>query len=139
MDIQKMTELLLGKIEEMKADINATIQTGHAEMKAQINAKAQKSKSDPDVLEAAVGTYNEISDEMETSGTTEAVLERQGLRKEEMNVDVVGSVEERRVKVRHRRQPRKRIQDSVGSRQKLTAARRQKIRRSGPAVRKGHA
>jgi hypothetical protein len=74
----------------------------------------------------------------------QAAAEWQELFKKEINfdVDAVRSLEDRhrvrRLNVRRRRQPRKWIQDSVLSRQKLTAARTWKIRRPVPAVHKGH-
>jgi hypothetical protein len=89
-------------------------------------------------MEAALDTYKEIKDEMETSGETEAVLERQELRKEEMNMDAVRPMEDRhkgqRLKIRRGRQPRKRVQVSVGSRQKFATARRRKLHCAVPAV-----
>jgi hypothetical protein len=69
-----------------------------------------ESKSDSDVMGAAVDAYKEVLDKMETSGATEAILERQ-----ELNVDTVGSLEDQHVDrhliVRCHRQPRKWIQD----------------------------
>jgi hypothetical protein len=57
--------------------------------------------------------------------STEAILEQQRLREEEMNVANFGSLEDRygdrRKVVRRRRGAKKRIQDSVGSRQELSA------------------
>jgi hypothetical protein len=54
-----------------------------------------------------------------TPGATEAAVERQELLKEEINVDNIGSLEdrcgERRLAVRRRRGAKKRTQDSVGS------------------------
>jgi hypothetical protein len=76
------------------------------------------------------------------SEETEAAVERQDLFKEEINLDNIGSSEDRsgeqRLAVRRRRGAKKRTQDSVGSRQKLSAARKRVIRRAIPAVRKGN-
>jgi hypothetical protein len=73
---------------------------------------------------------------------TEAAVERQELFKEELNNENVGSSEDRsgeqRLAVRRRRGAKKRTQDSVGSRQKVSAARKRVIRRAIPAVRKGN-
>jgi hypothetical protein len=76
-----------------------------------------------------------------TPEETEAPVERQDLFKEEMNVDNIRSSEDRceeqRLVVRRRRGAKKRSQDSFGSRQKVSAARKQVIHRAIPAVRKG--
>jgi hypothetical protein len=67
-------------------------------------------------------------------------VERQDLFKEETYAENIGPSEDRsgyrRLVVRRRRGAKKRIQDTVGSRQKLSAARKQVIRRAVPAVRK---
>jgi hypothetical protein len=72
---------------------------------------------------------------------TEAVVERQDLFKEETNFDNIGSSEDRckdeLLVVRRLRGPNKRTQDSVGSRQKISAARKRVARRAIPALRKG--
>jgi hypothetical protein len=73
---------------------------------------------------------------------TEAAVERQEIFKEETNFDNIGSSENRckdqRLAARHRRGAKKRSQDSVRSRQKVSAARKRVIRRTIPAVRKGN-
>jgi hypothetical protein len=73
---------------------------------------------------------------------TEATVERQGLFKEKINVDNLASSEDRSgyqlFTVQRRQGAKKRIQDSVVSRQKLSAAQKQVVRRAVPAVRKGH-
>jgi hypothetical protein len=72
-----------------------------------------------------------------TLEATEAAVQR-----EKINVDDIGSSEDRceeqRLVVRRRRGAKKRTQDSVGSRQKSSAARKRVIRRPHSAVRKGH-
>jgi hypothetical protein len=77
-----------------------------------------------------------------TPEATEAAVEWQDLFKEEISLDNIGSSEDRcedqRLAVRRRRGAKKRTQDSVGSRQKVSAARKQVIRRAIPAVRKGN-
>jgi hypothetical protein len=88
------------------------------------------------------------SEEMEatnleaTPEATEAAVERQELFEEEINFDTIGSSEDRcedqRLAVRRRRGAKKRSQDSVGSWQKISAARKRVKRRPVPAVRKGH-
>jgi hypothetical protein len=78
---------------------------------------------------------------LEATLEAEPVLECQELFKEETNVDNIASSEDRygeqRLAVRRRRGAKKRAQDSIGSRQKLSAARMRVIRRAVPAVRKG--
>jgi hypothetical protein len=73
---------------------------------------------------------------------TEATVERQELFEEKINVDNIGSSEDRceeqRLVVRRRRGEKKRTQYCVGSRQKVSAARKRVIRRAVPAVRKGN-
>jgi hypothetical protein len=73
---------------------------------------------------------------------TEAAVERLELFKEETNFDNIGSSENRckdqRLAVRLRRGAKKRSQDSVGSRQKLSAGCKQVIHRAASAVRKGN-
>jgi hypothetical protein len=76
-----------------------------------------------------------------TPDETEAAVERQDLFKKEINAENFGSSEDRsgyqRLAVRRYQGAKKRTQDSVGSRQKLSAARKRVIRRAVPAVRKG--
>jgi hypothetical protein len=73
---------------------------------------------------------------------TEAAVERQEFRENEINAENIVSSEDRsgyqRLAVRRRRGAKKRTQDSVGSQQKLSAARKRVIRRAIPAVRKGN-
>jgi hypothetical protein len=88
------------------------------------------------------------SEEMEatnleaTPEATEAPVERQDLVKEEINAENIGSSEDRsgyqRLAVRRRRGAKKRTQDRVGSRQKVSVAHKRVIRRANPAVRKGN-
>jgi hypothetical protein len=74
-------------------------------------------------------------------GETEAAVERQELFEEEINVDTIASSEDRygeqHLAVRRRRGAKKRSQDSVGSRQKLSVACKRVIHLAVPAVRKG--
>jgi hypothetical protein len=76
-----------------------------------------------------------------TPEETEAAVERKELFKEETYSNNIGSSEDlckgRRLVVRRRRGAKKRSQNSVGSRLKLSAARKRVIRLSVPAVRKG--
>jgi hypothetical protein len=69
-------------------------------------------------------------------------VKRQELFKEETNFDNIGSSEDRsgyqRLAVRRRRGAKKRPQASVGSRQKVSAARKRVTHRAIPAVRKGN-
>jgi hypothetical protein len=77
-----------------------------------------------------------------TPEATEATVEWQDLFKEEINNENFESSEDRsgeqRLVVRCRRGAKKRTQDSVGFRQKLSAARKRVVRRAIPAVRKGN-
>jgi hypothetical protein len=77
-----------------------------------------------------------------TPEETEAAVGRQDLFREETNAKNIGPSEDRceeqRLVVRRRRGVKKRSQDSVGSRQKVSAARKRVIRRAIPAVRKGN-
>jgi hypothetical protein len=102
----------------------------------------------PDNSEGDVITSEVSSEEMEatnleaTPEATEAAVERQELFKEETSPNNIGSSEDRceeqRLVARRRRGAKKRSQDSVGSRQKVSAARKPVIRRAIPAVRKGN-
>jgi sirohydrochlorin ferrochelatase len=73
---------------------------------------------------------------------TEAAVEPQDLIKEEINLENIGSSEDRceeqRLAVRRRRGAKKRTQDSVGSRQKSSAGRKREISHAIPADRKGN-
>jgi hypothetical protein len=101
-----------------------------------------------DNSEGDVITSEESSEEMEatnleaTPEETEAAVERQEIRENEINAENIGSSEDRfkdqRLAVRRRRGAKKWSQDSVRSRQKLSAARKQVIRRAASAVRKGN-
>jgi hypothetical protein len=100
-----------------------------------------------DNSEDDVITSEESSEEMEaanpevTPDETEAAVERQELFKEHIDFDNFASSEDRygyqRLAVRRCRGAKKRSQDSVGSRQKSSAARKRVIRRAVPAVPKG--
>jgi hypothetical protein len=92
------------------------------------------SKPGPERMEDAVVTFERSLDRMEatnvvaTSEKTEATVVGQELFIQEMNIDNIGSLEDRYgdrcLAVRRRRGAKKRIQDSVGSRQKSSAARK---------------
>jgi hypothetical protein len=109
--------------------------------------EATRLEATPEETEAVVITSEESSEEMEatnleaTPDETEAAVERQERFEKETNFDTIGSsedrCEDRRLIVRRRRGPKKRSQDSVGSRQKSSAARKRVIHRAVPAVRKG--
>jgi hypothetical protein len=104
----------------------------------------EKSKAGPDRMEDVVVTFEGSLDRMEATDVevnpeeTEAAVGRQELFKEEMNVDSIRSLEDRygdrRWVVRLRRGPKKRTRYSVGSRQKLSAARKRLIGRAVLAV-----
>jgi hypothetical protein len=90
----------------------------------------EKSKAGPERMEDAIVTFEESSGKIEAE-----------LRKGEMNVDNIESLEDRygdrRLVVRRRRGAKKRIQDSVGSRQK-SALRKRLVCRAIPAMLKGN-
>jgi hypothetical protein len=108
----------------------------------------KNSKAGPEEMEAAVVTFEESSDKMEiedleeNSKATEAVVKWQELRNEQMNVDNIGSLEDRHddrhLVVRRRRRVKKPTQGNGGVWQKLAAARKRMIRSAVPEVRKGH-
>jgi hypothetical protein len=89
-------------------------------------------KACPEEMEADMVTFEGSLDRKEathmeaTPGEKEAAVVRQELFKEETNVDNVRSLEDRyadrRLVVRHCRGAQKRIQDSIGSRQKLSSS-----------------
>jgi hypothetical protein len=128
---------------EMKADIIAKIEAGQKEILALFRGSRTYGKGT-----TTCQTETSCSEEMEatnlevTPEETEAAVERQELFKEETNFENMGSSEDRsgyrRLVLRRRREATKRIQDSVGSRQKLSAARKRLIRRVIRAVRKGN-
>jgi hypothetical protein len=136
----------------MKA-LQAEIKAAYAEMEAR--AEAERFLVSLDGLTSyGEGTTTcqtdttSSSEEMEatkleaTPEETEDTVERQELFKEEINVDNIGSSEDRceeqRLVVRRRLGAKKRSQDSVGSRQKVSAARKRIIRCAVPAVRTGN-
>jgi hypothetical protein len=103
----------------------------------------------PEETEADMITFEQNSEDMDATTLeanpeeTEAAVERPELfQKEETKFDNIGSSEDRckaqRLVMRHRRGANMRIRDSVGSRQKLSAACKRVKRRAVPAVRKGH-
>jgi hypothetical protein len=109
----------------------------------------EKSKAGPEGREAAVDTFEgslnniEITDVEAILEDIEVSVERLELLNNEINFDNIGSLEDRYgdrcLVVRRRRTAKKRTQDSVGSRQKLSAARKRLlIRRAVSALRKGN-
>jgi hypothetical protein len=94
----------------------------------------EESQSGPKEMEADVITFEECSNKMDATNVEatpvakEDVLERQELREEETNFHNIGSsedrCEDRRFVVRRRRGAKKRIQQSVWSQYKSSAARR---------------
>jgi hypothetical protein len=125
--------------EELTADLKVMV--------ARMAANQAEMLACPDNSEADVITLEESSEEMDATRLeanpepTEAAVERQELFKEETSHDNIGSSENRckdqRLAVRRRRGAKKRTRDSVGSLQKLSAARKRVILRAVPAVRKG--
>jgi hypothetical protein len=148
-----MLELLLASQERASAEIKASLEKIDAEMKARAVARHERYLAFLDGLtfygEGTTTSQTETtssSEEMEatnleaTPEATEAAVERQKLHENEINFDTIGSSEDRcedqRLAVRRRRGAKKRSQASVGSRQKVSAARKRVIRRAIPAVRK---
>jgi hypothetical protein len=120
----------------MKVDIIAKIEVGQKEILTSFRGPTtchSETTSCPEEMDAT---------RLVNPEETEAAVERQELFKEKINVDNVGSSEDRcqekRLVVRRRRGAKKRTQDSVGSRQKVSAARKRVIRSAVPAVRKGN-
>jgi hypothetical protein len=106
-------------------------------------AKQAEMLACPEEMEADVSSEEMEATKMEASlEATEAAGERQELFKEGTNFENIGSSAARfgdqRLVVRRRRGAKKRAQDSVGSRQKSSVARKRVIRRAVSAVRKGH-
>jgi hypothetical protein len=96
----------------------------------------------PEEMEADVSSEEMEATNLEaTPEETEAAVEWQELSKEETYFDNIGSLkdqcQDRCLVVRRRRGAKKRSQDSVGSRQKSSAARKRAICCAVPAVRKG--
>jgi hypothetical protein len=126
--------------EELTADLKAMV--------ARMAANRAEMLACPDNSEAGVITSEESSEQMDATRLeanpeeTEAAMERQDLFKEKTYFDNIVSSEDRceeqRLFVRRRRGAKKRTQDSFGSRQKLSAARKREIRRAISAVRKGN-
>jgi hypothetical protein len=131
----------------MKA-VQAEIKAAYAEMEARAEARHERFLVRLDGLTSYGKETTTCSEEMDATileanpEETEAAVERQDLFKEEINLENIGSSEDRsgyqRLVVRRRRGANKRTQDSVGSRQKLSAARKPVVRRAIPAVRKGN-
>jgi hypothetical protein len=128
----------------MKADIIAKIEAGHERFLAFLDGLTSYGKGTTTCRTETTSCRGEM-DVTKTEATpeeAEAAVERQELLEEGINFDDIGSSQvrygDRCLVVRRRRGAKKRIQDSVGSRQKLFAARKRVIRRAVPAVRKGH-
>jgi cell pole-organizing protein PopZ len=135
---------------EMKADICAKIEARQQREDADAKARHEEAKSRHEKAEADAKVRHEKAAYAEMEATTleanpeetEAAVERQDLFKEEINLENIGSSEDRckdqRLAARRRRGTKKRSQDSAGSRQKSSAARKRVIRRAIPVVRKGN-
>jgi hypothetical protein len=149
--IEMMERLFAKQSEEMKA----SQERATAEMEARAVARHERSLVRLDGLisygKRTTTCQTETtsrSEEMEATNldatleAAESAVERQKLRENEINADNTVSSEDRygeqRLVVRRRRGAKKRTQDSVGSRQKVSAARKRVIRRAIPAVRKGN-
>jgi hypothetical protein len=132
---------------EMKA-AQAEIKAAYAEMEARAEARHERFLARLDGLTSYGKGTTTCSEEMDATTLEanpeeiEAAVEWQDLFKREINVENIGSSEDRsgyqRLVVRRRRGANKRTQDSVGSRQKLSAARKRVVCRVIPAVRKGN-
>jgi hypothetical protein len=138
---------------EMKA-VHAEIKATYAEMEARAEAPHERFLAFLDGLTSyGKGTatcHEEVkscSEEIDAtrletnSGAAEAAVERQKFRENEINAENILSSEYRsgyqRLVLRSRRGAKKRTQDSVGSRQKLSAARNRVICRAVPTMSKG--
>jgi hypothetical protein len=133
---------------EMNA-VQAEIKAAYAEMEARAEARHERFLALLDGLTSygkgtATCQATSCTEEMDATTLeanpeeTEAAVERQDLFKEEINLDNIASSEDRcedhRLAIRRRCGAKKRSQDSVGSRQKVSAARKRVIRRASPAV-----
>jgi hypothetical protein len=137
----QMLEFILARQEKAHAEAAARQEKMNAELKAAIltsfrgsTPRQTETTSCPKEMDATRLEY--------TLEETEAAVERQKLRENEINVDNIASSEGRSghkpLAVRRRQEAKKRSQDSVGSRQKSSAARKRVIHRTVPAVRKGY-
>jgi hypothetical protein len=160
--ILQMLELLLARKEEAAARQEAAgaCQEAAAALQEKRNAEAKARHERFLAFVDRLTSYGEgtttcqtettsSSEEMDATAleanpeATEAAVERPELfEKEETNAENIGPSEDRcevqRLAVRRRRGAKKRPQDSVGSWQKLSAARKRVGRRAIPAVRKGN-
>jgi hypothetical protein len=137
---------------EMKA-VQDEMKAAYVEMEARAEARHERFLARLDGLTSygkGTTTWQTTSSSEEMDATrlvatleeTEAAVERQKLIENEINAENIGSSEDRygekRLAARRRRGAKKRSQDSVGSLQKVSAARKRVIRRAVPAVRKGN-
>jgi hypothetical protein len=143
-------------LQQMMARFLAEMKASYAEMEARAEARHERFLASLDGLTS----YGEGTTTCQTETTscpremkdsikmeinpeeTWAAVECQELQMEEADVDAVVSsadrCEEQRLAARNRREAKKRTQDSVGSRQKVSAARKRVIRLAIPAVQKGN-
>jgi hypothetical protein len=129
---------------EMNADLIAEIEVGQREILSLFRGSRTYGKG----MTTCQTETTSCSEEMEatnleaTPEETEAAVERQDFFKEETYSENIGSSEDRsgyrRLVVRRRRGAKKRTQDNVGSRLKLSDARKRVIRRAVPSERKGN-
>jgi hypothetical protein len=129
---------------ELKADIIAKIEAGHERFLA-IPDEWKSYGKGTTTCQADTTSCPEEMDATRLEATleaTEAAVERQKLRENEINAKNIGSSEDRYAEqglaARRRRGTKKRTQDSVGSRQKVSAARKGVICCTIPAMRKGN-
>jgi hypothetical protein len=129
---------------ELKADVIARIEAGQKEILALFRGSKTYGKGTTTCQRETTSCPEEMeATNLEaTPDETVAAVEWQELREKEINAKNIGSLEDRsgyqRLAVRRRRGARKRSQDSVGSQQKVSAARKRVIRRAILAVRKGN-
>jgi hypothetical protein len=128
--------------EARQEKMNAEMKAAYAEMEAQAEVRHERFLARLDGWTSyGEGTTTwqttQYSEELKaTPEATEAAVEWQDLFKEEINLDSIGSSQDRcedqRLAIRRRRGAKKR------TRQKVSAARKRVIRRPVPAVRKGN-
>jgi hypothetical protein len=160
--LQQMLARLLAEMKasqaEMEARAEARQEKADADAKARHEeAAARQEKMNAELKAAILASFRgsttcqtettSSSEEMEatnleaTPEETEAPVELQDQFKEEINAENIGSSEDqcenRCLAVRRRLGAKKRSQDSAGSRQKVSAARKRVIRHAVPAIRKG--
>jgi hypothetical protein len=138
-------KVVQAEIKAAYAEIEARAEARHERFLARLDGLAPYGEGTTTCQTETTSCPREMKDaiKMEINPEeTQAAVECQELQMEEDDAGNIGSSEDRsgykRLAVRRRRGAKKRTQDSVGSRQKVSAASKRVIRRAIPAVRKGN-